>query len=75
LLLVDFQLNEALDGLAVLDILRQSIVPSPPGALITADGSDEVARRARDGGYPVLYKPVKPAALRALIAALARRRN
>ncbi len=75
LLLVDFQLNEALDGLAVLDILRQSIVPSPPGALITADGSDEVARRARDGGYPVLYKPVKPAALRALIAALARRRG
>jgi signal transduction histidine kinase len=75
LLLVDFQLNEALDGLAVLDILRQSIVPSPPGALITADGSDEVTRRARDGGYPVLYKPVKPAALRALIAALARRRS
>jgi Na+/proline symporter/signal transduction histidine kinase len=75
LLLVDFHLNEALDGLAVLDILRQSIVPAPPGALITADGSEEVARRARDGGYPLLYKPVKPAALRALIAALARRRG
>jgi DNA-binding response OmpR family regulator len=43
--------------------------------LITADGSEEVARRARDGGFPVLYKPVKPAALRALITALARRRG
>lgn len=75
LLLVDFHMNESLDGLAVLDILRQSILPAPPGALITADGSDEVAGRARDGGYPVLYKPVKPAALRALIAALARRRD
>ena len=75
LLLVDFHLNESLDGLAVLDILRQNLAPSPPGALITADGSEEVARRARDGGYPLLYKPVKPAALRALIAALARRRG
>ena len=75
LVLVDFHLNETLDGLAVLEILRRNIVPAPPGALITADGSEEVARRARDGGFPVLYKPVKPAALRALITALARRRG
>ncbi len=75
LLLVDFHLNEALDGLAVIEILRQQLRPAPPGALITADGSEDVARRARDGGYPLLHKPVKPAALRALIAALARRRG
>jgi PAS domain S-box-containing protein len=75
LLLVDFHLNEALDGLAVLAILRSNLQSPPPGALITADGSEEVARRARDGGFPLLHKPVKPAAWRALIAALARRRG
>lgn len=75
LLLVDYHLNETRDGLCILDALRGLMDPAPPGALITADGSDEVARRAREGGYPLLYKPVKPAALRALLAALARRRH
>jgi DNA-binding response OmpR family regulator len=46
---------------------------SPPGALLTADGSDELARRARGENIPLLQKPVRPAALRALLAALARR--
>jgi CheY-like chemotaxis protein len=73
-LLVDYHLQETLDGLAVLDILRRELAPrSPPGALLTADGSDELARRARTEGFPLLQKPVRPAALRALLAALARR--
>jgi len=75
LLLVDLHLGESLDGMAVLDILRRECGPNPPpGALITAEGGDELQRRAREQGYPVLQKPVKPAALRALIAALGKRR-
>jgi CheY-like chemotaxis protein len=75
-LLVDFHVQEALDGLAVLDILRREFGETPPpGALLTADGSDELARRARDAGYPLLRKPLRPAALRALIAALVPRRT
>ena len=73
-LLVDYHLQETLDGLAVLDILQRELAPhSPPGALLTADGSDELARRARGENIPLLQKPVRPAALRALLAALARR--
>ncbi|MBB5207675.1 PAS domain-containing hybrid sensor histidine kinase/response regulator [Chiayiivirga flava] len=73
-LLVDYHLGETLDGLAVLAIVQRELAPrSPPGALLTADGSDELARRARGDGYPLLQKPVRPAALRALLAALARR--
>jgi len=76
LLLVDLHLGESLDGMAVLDILRRECGPNPPpGALITAEGGDELQRRAREQGYPVLQKPVKPAALRALIAALGKRRS
>jgi hypothetical protein len=39
-----------------------------PAAIITADGSVELKQRARALGYPLLQKPVKPAALRALLA-------
>ena len=75
ILLVDLHLGETLDGLAVLDILRRELGPKPPpGALVTAESSDELQRRCREAGYPLLNKPVRPAALRALIAALAKRR-
>jgi PAS domain S-box-containing protein len=75
LVLADYQLGETLDGLAVLEILRREAGGNCAGALVTADRSETVERRARDVGYPVLSKPVKPAALRALIAALARQRS
>jgi CheY-like chemotaxis protein len=67
-LLVDYHLHDRLDGLAALDALRAGN-PGLPGALLTADGSDELKRRARERGYVVLTKPVKPASLRAFLAA------
>jgi CheY-like chemotaxis protein len=75
-LLVDFHLQHTLDGLAVLDALRRALGEvAVPGALLTADGSDEVAQRARQAGYPVLLKPIRPAAFRALLASLTRHRR
>jgi CheY-like chemotaxis protein len=71
-ILADFHLGAAQDGLEILDALRADCVMAPPAALITADGSDELKQRARQRGVAVLHKPVKPAALRALLAALAR---
>jgi hypothetical protein len=49
--------------------------PTIPGALVTADHSPALAERARDKGFPLLRKPVKPAALRALLGALAAQRG
>jgi len=72
LILVDYHLDAALDGLDALAILRKHSSPAPPGALVTADNSPELIARARALGYPLLRKPVKPAALRALIAQLGR---
>jgi hypothetical protein len=48
--------------------LRADFAQLPPAAIITADGSIELKQRARALGYPLLHKPVKPAALRALLA-------
>lgn len=73
LLLVDYHLEAEQDGLAALAALRAACATPPPGALITADTSADLALRARALGYALLHKPVKPAALRALINQLGRR--
>jgi len=73
LILADYHLADDVDGLQALQQLRAARDPLPPAALITADGSSELKQRARALGYPLLHKPVKPAALRALLTALVRR--
>ncbi|NLW97981.1 MAG: response regulator transcription factor, partial [Xanthomonadaceae bacterium] len=72
-LLVDYHLHDRLDGLDTLDALRGAAGCALPGALLTADGSDALKRAARERGYRVLTKPVKPASLRAFLAAQRRR--
>lgn len=67
-LFVDYHLHDRLDGLDALDALR-TLLPGIPGALLTADGSDALKAAARNRGYRVLTKPVKPASLRAFLIA------
>jgi CheY-like chemotaxis protein len=72
-ILADFHLRESETG---LDALRRlsAMNGGRPGALVTANASVEVVAGARAGGFEMLRKPVKPAALRALLAAFARRK-
>ncbi len=67
-MLVDYHLHDRMDGLDALDALRAA-GGAIPGALLTADGRDELKRQARLRGYRLLTKPVKPASLRAWLAA------
>jgi CheY-like chemotaxis protein len=74
--LADYRLGEReMDGLDLLQSMRRGGVEPVPGALVTADHGTAVAERARAMGYPVLRKPVKPGALRALLGALAAQRE
>ena len=73
LVLADYHLADGVDGLQALQQLGGVLGELPPVAMITADGSSELKRKARALGYPVLHKPVRPAALRALLTALLRR--
>ncbi len=68
-LLVDYHLHDRLDGLALVDALRELAARRLPAALLTGDGSDAVKQAARARGCVVLTKPVKPAALRAFLSA------
>jgi signal transduction histidine kinase len=73
--LADYRLGDGDDdGLALLVELCHAGVAPPIGALVTADHSAALAERARELGFPMLRKPVKPAALRALMGALASQR-
>lgn len=67
-LLADYHLHDRLDGLDSLDALREN-ARHLHGALLTADGSDELKQKARQRGYLVLTKPVRPAALRSFLTA------
>jgi len=75
-ILADHRLGDGeIDGLDLLQSLRRAGVEPVPGALVTADHSAALAERARSLGYPLLRKPVKPAALRALLGSLASQRR
>ncbi len=65
-LLVDYHLDHG-NGIEAILALRRRC-GEVPAILITADRSPAVREQARAEGILVLHKPVKPAALRALLA-------
>ena len=66
-LLVDYHLDGG-NGIEAIGELRRRFGSELPAILITADRSPQVREEARAAGVQVLNKPVKPAALRALLA-------
>jgi PAS domain S-box-containing protein len=71
-ILADYHLGDGVDGIELLRRLRESSFPAGMAALISADHGAELALLARTAGYPLLHKPLRPAALRALLSAFRR---
>jgi CheY-like chemotaxis protein len=65
-LLVDYHLDEG-NGIAAIAALRARYGAGLTAILITADRSPHVREEARANGIALLNKPLKPAALRALL--------
>ncbi|WP_439573382.1 hybrid sensor histidine kinase/response regulator [Phreatobacter sp.] len=65
-LVVDYHLDSG-NGLDVVTQLRWRFGASLPAILITADRSREVREKAAERNVHLLHKPLKPAALRALL--------
>ena len=71
LVLADYHLGGEPMGLDVLEeLVPRESARMRAGALITADGTATLAQSAVALGFQVLRKPLRPAALRALIVAL-----
>jgi CheY-like chemotaxis protein len=66
-LLVDYHLDQG-NGIEAIAAFRQRFGADSPAILITADRDAAVLDAARQEAALVLHKPVKPAALRALLA-------
>lgn len=67
LALVDYHLDGGDTGIALMMWLRQQMNAPVPGIVISADGRPELVSQVHAAGLSFLAKPVKPAALRALI--------
>ena len=67
LLLVDYHLDGNVNGIGVADELQACWGSEVPSIIITADHTQDAKRAASAHGYQVLPKPIKPAALRALM--------
>ncbi len=73
LLLVDMQLDDGDDGLAVIDRLRAALGTAVPALVMTGDVSVATRQRIADSGLPMLEKPVSGLRLRTVMTRLLQR--
>lgn len=74
LVLMDYHLDQT-SGLDAVEWLRHNVGGHLPAALVTADRSAAVRTLAEERKIAVVTKPVKPAALRAIISGLTNQRG
>jgi DNA-binding response OmpR family regulator len=67
--LADYHLGDGTNGLELIKRITEVRGAGCAAALITADHGTEMTRAARRAGVPLLHKPLRPAALRALLSA------
>ena len=65
--LVDYHLNDQSNGLQVMQHLDSILGTQLPAIVITADRSSELEEAVKAMDYGLLRKPIRPAALRALM--------
>lgn len=65
--IADLDLDDELDGIEAIELLRREIGFDVPGVLTTADQSRDIQERARAAGIEYFSKPLKPAQLRAYL--------
>jgi CheY-like chemotaxis protein len=68
--LLDYHLDGGDTGLRVLAALREAGIDCP-AVIITADHSEPLRREVQAAGAHLLHKPLKPLALKSLMARLA----
>lgn len=65
--LIDYHLTDQSHGLQVMQHLDNILGTQLPAIVITADRSSELEEAVKAKGYGILRKPIRPAALRALM--------
>ncbi|GEO82929.1 PAS domain-containing hybrid sensor histidine kinase/response regulator [Pararhodospirillum oryzae] len=69
-IIADYRLDGAETGVEAVALIREAVGEPVPAVLLTGDTAPQRLREADASGLPVLHKPVKPDALRAVLADL-----
>jgi Na+/proline symporter/signal transduction histidine kinase/CheY-like chemotaxis protein len=69
-LLVDYQLEDSINGIELIMLLRQQCGSNLPALLISANQEDEIKQACIEQHITYLSKPIKPARLRAFLASV-----
>ncbi|OMH30027.1 NahK/ErcS family hybrid sensor histidine kinase/response regulator [Motiliproteus sp. MSK22-1] len=75
LILADYHLSDTKTGIMALKSLFRLWNKAIPAIVITADRTDEVQEEVRIAGAQMLHKPMKPAALRAMMTTIVARQK
>lgn len=69
----DYRLRGTENGLDAIEKVRMEFCVDVPALLVTGDTAPDRILEIREGGFPVLHKPLQPDELRAAVAASGRR--
>ena len=75
LIISDYQLEEHITGLNVIQAVKEKLNRPTPCILITGNTSQEVTNITRLEGHHILNKPVRPAKLRSLVEFLLKKNH
>jgi signal transduction histidine kinase len=70
LIISDYRLVDGKTGIEVIESLRRKLCANIPAFLLSGDIDPKLLDEARFNGYQMLYKPVDPMTLRALVTQL-----
>lgn len=70
IVVADFHLDCDRTGVQLLNSLNAAAGVTLRGIIVTADHTDQARNEAEEAGYRVLRKPIRPAALRAILSRL-----
>ena len=73
LVIADYQLDDGVTGLQLVEALSMASNRDFPVLVITANNTEDIRRLAEEQGHMFMAKPVKPARLRALMSSLLNR--
>ena len=71
----DYHLRDGTTGIEAIRQLRRALAAPIPAFLMSGDTNPEPLREARSNGYPLLHKPVEPAALRTTLDQVLKKRQ
>jgi signal transduction histidine kinase/CheY-like chemotaxis protein len=70
----DYHLRDGKTGIEAIARLRLALTAPIPAFLMSGDTNLDPLREAETNGYPLLHKPVEPAALRAMLTQMLKKR-